>query len=241
MVFRCFSNAKEKIDKLLVSQRGTFSSKSPKDLYSVFGISFETLRSTKPLDLGESRLDRLPMHTQEYLLNSLYRYNATFPINQGLTRDFEKFDGTHPHMDSLIEFYIRTLMLSTYEEGITVSLRDPVILQTGERKGHYDLVVSRGGFPILIVKFAKFNEKIRGGPLEQGFCSNIFEIYTSFWMHQVWPVFGCVTDLNSWIFTKYDGKDIHRSEKIFKFALHNTAILSLSNKILNIIDSKVNT
>ena len=232
-------HTRSEIDRKIISQRGTFASRSPKDLDSIFGISFQSLSTTKPLDLGESSLDRLSLPTQEYFLNSLYRYNATFPAGQGLSKDFDGFTGNEHHMDSIIEYFFRTLVVATYEEGVSLGLKDPIIMHDGTRKGNYDLVVNRAGLPILVVRFAKFNPNIRGSNLEQGFCGNIFEIYANYWKNRVWPVFGCVTDLNSWIFLKFDGENMYRDSKVYKLALHNTAILSLANKILNVIDSKV--
>ena len=183
--FRSFSRTKEQIDPRINAQRGTFSNRSPKDLETVFGINFYLLNTTKDLDLGESSLDRLPIPTQEYLLNSIYRYNSTFPENQRLKRDFDNYTGNELHMSSIIEFFIRSLILSTYEEGIMITSQDPIILDNGTRKGNHDLVIYRGGYPILIIRYAKPNENIRGYPMEQAFCNNIFEVYASYWKNKV--------------------------------------------------------
>jgi hypothetical protein len=238
-IFRALSTSKQVIDSKILSQRGNFDRRSTKELESVFKISFTDLETTKDLDLGESSLDRLPLSAQEFLVSAFTSYNNTFLPKSSLTKDFDDFKGNEASMKSIIEFFIRSLILSTYEEGVYVSTGEPIILDNGVRKGFHDLVITKGEFPCLVIRHAVQNPQAKGIPLEQAFCNNVFEVYTTYWKTPVWPLFGCISDLNSWIFIKYDGKDFYRTHKIYKLALHNTAILSLSNKILNIIDNKV--
>lgn len=179
-LFRFFSYSKPEIDAKISALKGTFSGRTPKELKSIFGISFADTKTTKELDLGESSLDRLSTETSEFIINAFYRYNSTFLIRNSITRDFDGFEGNEASMSSLIEFFIRTLIFSVYEEGVSASFNDPIICENGSRKGYHDLVVYKGEFPQIVFKFAKVNERIRGSPLEQAFCNNIFEIYSTY-------------------------------------------------------------
>ncbi|OMJ65410.1 hypothetical protein SteCoe_38278 [Stentor coeruleus] len=238
-IHRAIVTKKEKIDSLLKLQRGTFNKRSPKELDNIFKVDLFNLNTTKDLILPESSLDRMSLSSQEFLVNALTKYNSTFPIEESMNRNFDGFKGNEQTMHSLVEYYLRSLIMCTYEEGVTITSGETIYMDNGLVKGTHDFVINKGNLPILTLRLAKRSKQAKITPIEQGFVSNIFEMYTQYWKTPIWPHYGCVSDLNSWIFLKYDGEHIFRTTKIYKLALHNTSILSLAVKILNIIDAKV--
>lgn len=238
IIRRAIATKKDKIDSLIKLQRGTFNKRSPKELDNIFKITLSNLNSTKDLILPDSSLDRMSISSQEFLVNALTKYNSTFQFEEGMNRNFDAFKGNEQTMHSIVEYFLRSLIMCTYEEGVTVSSGETIVMDNGLVKGTHDFVIKKGSLAVFTLRLAKRNEQVKASPIEQAFASNIFEIYAQYWKNPVWPHYGCVSDLNSWIFLKYDGEHIFRTTKIYKLALHNTSILSLAVKILNIIDTK---
>ena len=235
---RCASSFKHKVDLQINKQRGTFASRSSKDAREVFGLKFTKLDNVTNFDLGDSKLDKLSSTSQVFLVKSLTKYCSTFPEDQTMKKVFDEFKGNPENMARHIDFYIRSIIMTSYETGVYASNDLAFFNSEGQYKGNHDLTVFKGTKPVLICRYAKEVEGVRGFPLENAFCSNLFELYAEYWKDPVQPIFGCVTDLNNWIFLKYDGERFARTHRIYKFALHNTAILSLAIKILNILETK---
>ncbi|OMJ86810.1 hypothetical protein SteCoe_11581 [Stentor coeruleus] len=229
---------KLRVDNLLKAQTGTFNRRSPKELDQVFGLSYSDLKTTQELILPEPDLGRIPQSSQEFLVNAMFRYNSTFKSEEGMSKDIDGFKGNEITMQAYVEYYLRTLIMCSYEEGVSVTSGERIVMDMGLHKGHHDFVIKRGGFPIIVFRLVRENNHIKGLPIEQAFTSNIFEVYSAYWKNPVWPLYGCICDLNSWIFIKYDGEFFYRSSKTHKLALHSASILSLAAKILSIIDSK---
>lgn len=237
-LLRGIATNKFRIDNLLKAQTGTFNRRSPRELDQVFGLSYSDLKTTQELILPEPDLQRMPQGSQEFLVNAMFRYNSTFTSKEGMSRDVDGFKGNEITMQAFVEYYIRTLIMCSYEEGVTVTTGERIVMDMGLHKGHHDLVVKRGNFPIISFRLVRKNDQIKGLPIEQAFASNVFEVYSAYWKNPVWPLYGCICDLNSWIFIKYNGEFFFRSSKTHKLALHSASILSLATKILSIIDSK---
>jgi hypothetical protein len=211
-----------------------------KDAKIVFGLKFSDFKKTPDLNLGDSKLDRLSQASQAFLVKGLQKFTETFPEDQSIKTTFDGFKGNDFNMNSHIEYFFRSVVMVGFENGVFVSGEETAFDCLGEFKGCHDLVVYRDERPVIICSFARTGEKSKGLGMEKAFCSNLFELYSQYWKAPGNDVFGCISDLNNWIFLKYDGKKFYRTHRIYKLALHNTAVVSLAIKILNILESRIN-
>jgi len=236
-LFRCFQSKKELIDKLISSQRGDFDKRTPRDLRDVFKLDFRKASELAPFSIPESSTERLSHDQQDFLKNLIAAYNSTLPSPHKLSKSFEAYSGADTYKHSLIETFLRGVVIVGYQEGVEVHKNYRVNLP-GNKEGHSEYVITLADVPRLVTRVAvKKDWRIRGTPLEFAFCSVVFEMYSHFWENPMWPIVGVISDVNSWIFLKYDGEEFSMSQKVYKLALHDTAIYSLGIKFLNVLDS----
>lgn len=237
-LLRHASTLKHKIDAKILKQRGTFLSRTPKEAKDIFGLQFDKPDTMKNLELGDSKLDKLSVPSQGFLVGVFSKYASTFPEGQSIGKTFDSFQGNESNMKSQIEFYLRSVVMAGYESGVYISSDEPFVTMDGKYKGNHDLVVSNKDLPTIVCRYAKEVEGKKYHPIELAQSGIVFEIYEQYWKNPQRDIYGCVSDLNNWIFFKYDGNQFFRNHRVFKLALHNTAIVSLGIKILNILDAK---
>lgn len=216
--------------------QGGFETRTPADLKAVFDLRYNSLDNIKILEFEQENPNRLTPDSKEFFISAFTGFNNTFPDGQCLGPVPNSFMGNYANMSSIIEYFIRTLIMAGYESGITVSLSDPVKTKEGEPKGRHDLIIYRGGCPALLMRYAKLIPQQSKSALEQSYTSLIFSLYSEYHKSPIWPLYGLISDLNTWEFLKYDGTSFYRSPPQPLF-LHAPTIYSLSQKILPILDS----
>ncbi|CAG9318994.1 unnamed protein product [Blepharisma stoltei] len=228
---------KTKIDLMLSRLRGTLNQVNPKDLKNIFHIDYRNLATTSDLTLKESSQSRLSKAQQEFLIKSVAGFNSTFPDSERIKPELDSFGGREGNMISHIDHFLRTMVLVGYNEGITINKEEPIFLSSGEKKGKSDYVINRDNTPRIVLRLIrKEDRKIRGTDPELAFAANIFEMYATYWKNPIWDVYGCITDLNSWNFCKFDGNEFHRCSKTQKLVLSPPSIVALALKFIDIID-----
>ena len=237
-LLRHASSLKHKIDAKISKQRGTFLSRTPKEAYDIFGLEFDKQDKIKNLELGDSKLDKLSVPSQGFLVGAFSKYASTFPEGQNIGKTFDSFQGNESNMKSQIDFYLRCVVMAGYDSGVYISSDEPFVTLDGKYKGNHDLVVFKKDLSTILCRYAKEVEGKKFHPIELAQSGIVFELYEHYWKNPQSDVYGCVSDLNNWIFLKYDGNQFYRTHRVFKLALHNTAIVSLAIKILNILDAK---
>lgn len=237
-IYRTASTLKQKIDAKISKQRGQFSKRTPHEAKEIFGLKFDKPASIKNLELGDSNINKLSPESQTFLSGALSKYTLTFPEPERLTKSFDSFQGNDSNMSSQIEFYLRSVIMVGYEKGVSISLDEAFFNTEGKYKGNHDLTISKQDRAVIVCRFAKKIEDKKFHPIDSALSSIVFELYEEYWKNPQREVFGCVSDLNNWIFLKYNGIEFFRTHRVYKLALHNTAIVSLAIKILNILEEK---
>jgi hypothetical protein len=235
-IFRVFSQSNLITDQKISRLPGGFDRMTPADLKKVFNIRYNSLENTKLLDLPTPNPNRLTQESQEFFLNAFIRFNSSLPPDQSIGQRPNSFKGNYTNMCSLIEFFIRALVMAGYESGITVSLSDPILTKSGLSKGKHEINIYRGNCPIILIRPGKLIPQQSSSALEQSFTSLIFSLYTEYQNSPIWPLYGILSDINTWEFLKYDGTSFYRSPPLPLF-LESTALHSLSHTILQILDS----
>lgn len=237
-LYRNISSLKQKIDAKISKQRGHFSKRTPHEAKEIFGIKFDKPSYIKNLELPDSKIDKLSVESQNFLSAAFSKYALTFPEDERLGKTFDSFQGNESNMSSQIEFYLRSVIMVGYEKGVSLSLDEAFFNNEGKYKGNHDLTIAKQNNPIIVCRFAKKYENKKFHPIDSALSSIVFELYEEYWKNPQRDIFGCVSDLNNWIFLKYNGIEFFRTHRVYKLALHNTAIVSLAIKILNILEEK---
>ena len=235
-VYRVFSQSNLITDQRISQLPGGFDRMTPANLKKVFDIRYNTLENIKLLELPSPNPNRLTPESQEFFLNAFIRFNSSLPPGQSIGQTPNSFKGNYANMSSLIEFFIRALVMAGYESGITVSLSDPIQTKTGIPKGKHEINIYRGNLPIILIRPAKLIPQQSSSALEQSFTSLIFSLYTEYQNSPIWPLYGILSDINTWEFLKFDGTSFYRSPPLPLF-LDSTPLHSLSHTILQILDS----
>lgn len=223
------------VDLRMSKLRGGLEHRTPRELRDIFKIDFMYPSDTEDLELPESSVNKLTEDQQKFFINSVRSFNMTFPENERIS-DFNGFQGKESVLGSHVEHFLRSLIVTAYTEGVYLFKGFKVVQSSGDAFGESPLVLSVIDAPRVIVRPVKQNTRVP--PMEAAFCSGVFEMYSLYHAGKYWPVYNCITDLNNWLFLKYDGRHIYRSRRVYKLATHSTSILSLGIKFLDILDSK---
>lgn len=231
---------KEVIDDRMYNFRGGFEARTPRDLKNVFDIDYRRTRNIKPFEVP-SLTEPLDKPKQEFLLKSITNYNNTYTSSQRLSSDGSLFQGSPVHLESHLEHFLRTMILVNYQEGVYLENNYKLVHNKATKESKSEYVILLNETPAIILRVSPEEKKeIRGSPLELAFVSNLFELYSYFWEMPQMPVYGCVTDLNYWIFLKYDGNEFFRAEKVYKYSLNPSSIIGLATKFYGILDIQIN-
>ena len=231
LIFRSISKTSDFLSKIS-SLPGPFDKRTSSDLQSVFSLSYSSTLPTIPL---KSLLkNRISESSQDFFLNAFLRYLTSLPVDQQVFNS-KSIDVSHSNKLSLIDFFIRAIIMSAYDSGVTLSNSVQIIMPNGEKKGNHELMIKRGDLPICIVRSSKHIPQKGDNDMELAFISMIFEVFTCYHTQPVWPLFGCVTNARKWIFLKYDGKDFFRNDLELEIELED--IKKLSEFFVRIIDS----
>jgi hypothetical protein len=231
---------KEVFDDRMHNFRGGFEARTPKDLKNVFDIDYRKTRNLKSFEVPNLKhpFDR---PKQEFLIKSILNYNNTYPSSQRLSSDSNPYPGSSTHLRSHLEHFLRTMILVSYQEGVYLENNYKLVHSKATKESYSEYVILLNETPGLVLRVAPSEKReIRGNPLELAFVSNLFELYTYFWEMPQMPVYGCVTDLDYWIFLKYDGDAFYRADKVYKYSSNPNAVLGLATKFYGILESQIN-
>lgn len=128
-------------------------------------------------------------------------------------------------------------MLVGYDGKLRVAADYPVLHDNRKLQDVNDLAIVSETTTLLVARYAR-RIQYRGttNPMEFAFAQNLFELYTAYWAGTLGPVYGCVTDLNSWLFLKFDGEAFYRADQVLKLALTKESILGLASVFYGLLN-----
>lgn len=231
LIFRSIVKTSDLLSKIS-SLPGPFDKRTSSDLQSVFSLSYS---STLPaIPLKPLLKYRISESSQDFFLNAFLRYLTSLPVDQQIFNS-KSIDVSHSNKLSLIDFFIRALIMSAYDSGVTLSRSVQITTPKGDKKGNHEMMIQRGDLPICIVRSSKHIPQKGDNDMELAFISMVFEIFNCYHNQPVWPLYGCVTDVKKWVFLMYDGKEFFRNDLELQIELED--IKKLSEFFIRIIDS----
>lgn len=257
MLRRAFAQAmktKRHIDDFILKLQGDFEARSAKDVREAFAFDYRSKHQIQSFSLSSHDSFRLTEAEKDFIGNSILAYNRTFGDEGKLPKSVDGFKGTEKQRRFWVELLLRNIVLCRYQGQIQVTADATLRYMDGKKLGTSDFVIHKPervteelptiSQPYLVVTQAKVQVN-RGTPLELAACSNLFELYAYYWetieTRENEAIYGMVTDLNSWILQKYDGKNFYMCDESFKGCAHIPALEDLCRVMYTVIGSNSHT